>query len=187
MSAAIDALLAEPVFQGHLDSTRIGVAGFSEGGYTSLLLVGAKPDFTRWTGYCSRHPTDPLLCKAPHPELTIPMDKPPRDDRVRAAFVMAPLGIFFGPQSFMSVRAPVSLTVAEKDSVLLPEENVAVVKTGLLLSEFTEIPGADHYVFLAPCHGSPTICADPLGVNRPSVHEAVDTAAVKFFDTQLKR
>ena len=187
ISGAIDALLADSVFQGHLDSTRIGVAGFSAGGYTSLLLAGAKPDFTKWTGYCSRHPKDPQLCKDPHPELSIPMDRPLRDDRVRAAFVMAPLGIFFGPRSFDSVRVPVSLTVAEKDTVLFPEENAMVVKNGMLLTEFVEIAGADHYVFLAPCHGSPTICADPLGVNRPMVHAAIDTAAVKFFDKQLKR
>ena len=81
-----------------------------------------------------------------------------------------------------------ALTVAEKDTVLLPEENAALVKNGLpSLVEFTEIPAADHYVFMAPCAGSPTICADPLGVNRPSVHEALDTAAVKFFDKELKR
>ncbi len=189
VSAAIDALLAEPFFAGHLDTTRIGVAGFSEGGYTSLLLLGARPDFTRWKGYCARHPDDPEFCKKPPPALTFPKDQPIRDGRVRAAFVMAPVGIFFdAAQSFASVRAPVALTVAEKDSVLRPEENAALVKNGLSsLVEYTEIPAADHYVFLAPCAGSPTICADPLGVNRPSVHEALNTAAVKFFDRELKR
>lgn len=186
VSAAMDALLAEPFFAGHLDTTRIGVAGFSEGGYTGLLLVGARPDFSRWTGYCARHPEDVELCKRPHPELKY--GKSVRDDRVRAAFVMAPLGIFFDPaQSFASVRAPVSVTVAEKDTVLLPEENAAPVKSGLPGMAFTEIPAADHYVFMAPCSGSPVICADPLGVNRPLVHANLDTAAVKFFDLALKR
>ena len=189
VSAAIDAMLAEPLFAGHLDTTRIGVAGFSEGGYTSLLLVGARPDFSRWNGFCARHPQDPEFCKQPHREVVIPRGKSIRDERVRAAFVMAPVGIFFdAAQSFVSVRVPVALTVAEKDTVLLPEENAALVKAGLpSLVEYTEIPAADHYVFLAPCSGSPTICADPLGVNRPSVHQALNTAAVKFFDKQLKR
>jgi predicted dienelactone hydrolase len=185
VSAALDVLLLDPLFGPHLDKSRVGVAGFSEGGYAGLLLVGAKPDFTRWTGYCARHPDDAELCRDPHPELK--QDRSVRDDRVRAAFVMAPVGIFFGPMAFTGVRAPVSLAVAEKDSVLLPEENALIVRTGLTsLVEYTEIPAADHYVFLAPCAGAEKICADPLGVNRPTVHEAVNTAAVKFFDAQLR-
>ena len=63
VSAAIDALLADPLFGPSIDSSRIGVAGFSAGGYTSLLLLGARPDFTRWSGYCQRHPATPSSAK----------------------------------------------------------------------------------------------------------------------------
>ena len=190
VSAAIDGLIADPLFGPRVDASRIGVAGFSAGGYTSLLLVGAKPDFARWAGYCERHPDDPELCKGHRP--ITPLDsargeRGTRDTRVRAAFVMAPLGIFFGQTAFTSISAPISLALAEKDSVLLPAENGEVVKAGLsTMYEFTQIPGADHYVFLAPCGGDPKICADPPGVNRAAVHEALDTAAVKFFEKHLR-
>lgn len=187
VSAAIDALLADPLFGPHLDPSRIGVAGFAEGGYTSLLLIGARPDFTRWEGYCQRHPADVELCRSKPPVLTMPKDKPTRDDRVRAAVVWAPLGIFFGPESFRGVRAPVSLAVAERDSVLLPEENAEVVHTSLpSIFEFTQVPGADHSVFLAPCGGEAKLCADPPGVDRRAVHERLNAAAVKFFAARLK-
>ena len=185
LSAAIDALLGDALFAPYVDASRIGAAGFSVGGYASLLLVGAKPDFTRWVGYCERHPDDRLLCRDTPPSLSLG-EKPTADPRVRAAFVMAPLGIFFGPSSLASVRAPVKLATAEKDSVLLPSENAAPVRAGLsTVFEFTEVPGADHYVFLAPCHGEAKLCADPPGVNRYEVHRELNAAAVKFFEARL--
>jgi len=187
VSGAIDALMEDPLFAPHIDASRIGVAGFSAGGYTSLLLLGAKPDFTRWAGYCARHPEDLALCKDKHEEVTLDADKPTKDDRVKAAFVMAPLGIFFGQEAFWGVRRPVSLAVAEKDTVLLPAENAEVVRAGLsTIVEFTQVPGADHYVFLAPCGGEAKLCADPPGVLRAAVHDSLNTAAVKFFAAQLK-
>ena len=186
VSAAIDALLSDPLFGPHVDASRIGVAGFSAGGYTSLLLVGARPDFSRWAPYCARNPTDAELCKEKPPELTTPNDKPTKDARVKAAFVMAPLGIFFGLESFAAVRAPVSLAVAEKDSVLIPLENVPMIREGLsTVFEFTRIDGADHYVFLAPCGGEAKLCADPPGVDRRAVHDRLNTGAVKFFEAHL--
>lgn len=47
-SAVISAVLADPRFGAHIDPGRIGAAGFSAGGYTALLLLGAKPDFSRF-------------------------------------------------------------------------------------------------------------------------------------------
>lgn len=188
VSAAIDALFADPLFSPRLDATRIGVAGFSAGGYTSLLLLGARPDFSLWAGYCERHPDDAQLCKTKPPPTLSVSGKPTFDRRVRAAFVMAPLGIFFGPRSLSPVRAPVSLAVAEKDSVLLPAENAEVVRAGLSsVFEYAQLPGADHYVFLAPCAGEARLCADTPGVNRREVHRGLNESAVKFFETHLGR
>jgi predicted dienelactone hydrolase len=185
LSSALDSLIAEPFFAPYVDESRVGVAGFSAGGYASLLLVGAKPDFTRWAGYCDRHPEDRLLCRDKPPSLSVG-DKPTADPRFRAAFVMAPLGIFFGPTSLAQVRAPVKLAVAEKDSVLIPSENAEPVRAGLTtVFEFTEVKGADHYVFLAPCHGEAKLCADPPGVNRYEVHRELNLSAVKFFEARL--
>src|SRR5215813_8115246 len=42
---ALDAVLADPRFAAHADAARIGMVGFSAGGYTTLVLAGAKPDF----------------------------------------------------------------------------------------------------------------------------------------------
>src|SRR3546814_17232087 len=58
VSATISALLADPRWKRLVDPDRIGVAGFSAGGYTSLLVVGAEPRFDRFLGYCERHPDE---------------------------------------------------------------------------------------------------------------------------------
>lgn len=55
-------LLDNPHWKALIDPERIGVAGFSNGGYTSLLLVGAVPQFTRFLGYCKAHPDDSNMC-----------------------------------------------------------------------------------------------------------------------------
>jgi hypothetical protein len=77
--------------------------------------------------------------------------------------------------------------VAEKDAVLLPSENADVVRGGLSsVFEFTQVPGAGHYVFLAPCDGEAKLCADPPEVNRRAVHAGLNAGAVKFFQAQLR-
>ena len=42
LSVLIDKLLAGPRFGSRIDPRRIGVAGFSIGGYTALATVGAR-------------------------------------------------------------------------------------------------------------------------------------------------
>ncbi|TGV60768.1 hypothetical protein EN803_38350, partial [Mesorhizobium sp. M2D.F.Ca.ET.160.01.1.1] len=43
LRAALAAVQADPVLGPHVDPERLGVAGFSAGGYTALLAAGARP------------------------------------------------------------------------------------------------------------------------------------------------
>jgi len=188
-SALIDAVLAEPRLGPFVDPDRIGVMGFSAGGLTALLLVGALPDFGRVQGYCERHPGDPDFCGAP-PRFTLFPPPPPEDRRVRAAFVMAPLGVLLSEASLARVRRPVFLAEAERDTVLLPEENAVVVRRGLRLDGARVVPNADHFVFLVPCPPElrsemPDLCVDPPGVDRRAVHATLVTDALAFFEHSL--
>jgi len=191
LSALLDAVLADPTFAPHVDPDRIGVAGFSAGGYTSLLVVGARPDFSRVTGYCQRHPGDDEICGLEELKHTLTEVKPTADRRIKAAFAMAPLGIFFGPGSFDAVSAPVFLAYGDRDRVLLPDENADRVRAeAKTLVETQVVPGADHWVFLAPCSRAladeaPMICSDPDGVDRVKVHRELAEAARAFFDRTL--
>jgi predicted dienelactone hydrolase len=191
LSATIDAVLADPDLAPHVDGSRIGVAGFSAGGWTSLLMVGAHPDLTRIAPYCARHPEDRDLCGGP---IQIDLAAPPRtaDPRVRAAFVMAPFAVPFGAGSFGDVRAPIYLTWGTADHVLPPDENAARIAAALpSLVAQQPIAGADHFVFLSPCSAelareAPMLCTDPEGIDRVQVHDQLATAAVAFFRNQLR-
>lgn len=63
ISVLIDKLLADPQFGAHIDSSRIGVAGFSLGGYTSLATVGARLAYEQWKSFCASQPSP--LCSGP--------------------------------------------------------------------------------------------------------------------------
>lgn len=193
-SAVISALLKDPRFGPHIDARRIGSAGFSAGGYTTLLLLGAHPDFKRFHTFCEKYPGAPELCDRPlRKDMVSIADPPPTaDPRVRAGFAMAPFSLLFGEADLSAVRAPVFLYIAQKDEVLMPSENGARIR-GLLpnLYEFREIADAGHYVFMPPCgpqlaKNVPVICTDPPGVDRAGLHRQINADAVRFFDAQFK-
>lgn len=204
VSATIDALLHDPRWTKSIDPDRIGVAGFSAGGYTSLMIVGAVPRFDRFIGYCERHPDDAENCgtvkrlgaRGTKKALAALQNDLRRwgdtaDPRVKAAFAMAPQSISFDKSGAAAIDRPVFLYYGEIDQVLLPSENALHLKP--LINTPTEIrmvPNADHWVFLAPC--SPElakdvkdICSDPPGVDRAEVHRQVNADALAFFHKTL--
>jgi predicted dienelactone hydrolase len=202
--AVIDALLADPEWKPRIDEARIGVAGFSAGGYASLLVVGATPRFDRFLDYCQRHPEDVDTCEAAKKlspeavasylaELQTQLTRwgPTADPRVKAAFVMAPLALVFDANGAAAINRPVDLWYAENDHVLLPSANALhlrpLVRT---LVRTTAVLKADHWVFLAPCSAAlakdaGAICKDPPGVDRARVHARILADAAAFFRETL--
>jgi predicted dienelactone hydrolase len=50
----------------------------------------------------------------------------------------------------------------------------------------TEVPKADHWVFLPPCSPAlakdiPALCSDPAGVDRAKVHAQIEADALAVF------
>jgi predicted dienelactone hydrolase len=210
VEALISYLLNDPHWKTLVDPDRIGVTGFSAGGYTALMLVGAVPHFERFVGYCKRHPDDAEDCamlqkwQSEGPAGAAKLQAAlaglrdglhrwgnPDDSRVKAAFVMAPLSLVFDAASVASINRPVFLYYGQNDPVLLPNENVLhiapLIKT---LTGIKMIPEAGHYVFLSPCspqlaREAPDVCKDPPGVNRVLVHRQINAAALAFFRKTL--
>ncbi|MCB1470985.1 MAG: hypothetical protein KDK08_28350 [Rhizobiaceae bacterium] len=52
LSVALDALLADPTFAGHVDSSRIVAAGFSYGGWTALSMGGLRGNLAGMVRTC---------------------------------------------------------------------------------------------------------------------------------------
>ncbi len=208
ISALIDNLLLDPVIGDRIDPERVGVAGFSLGGYTALATVGARLDVERWRGYCSDNESDPI-CHFP-PEAPFATNEVTEytqtesvrsclsrandsylDERIGAAFVIAPVG---GPlitdESLQSIRVPVKLIVGSEDDQGVPTTNAVPLADSIPNSEITVLPGVTHYTFLSRGVWWGKIFArrlfrDPEGIERAVVHENVGQEAVEFFRSRL--
>ena len=191
LRAALDAVLADPVFGGHVDRDRIGVAGFSLGGYTALLLAGAKPDFSRFSTYCRDTGAAPVTCAEGPPLIRKDLDFF-RDERVKAAYLMAPgLGYFFTREGLAAVRIPVHIDDPAEDEMLVRPFAAERIRDLLPAPpEYTRVPDAGHYVYLAPCLESmrrktPQVCLDRPGFDRAVFHLELATGMAEFFRRAL--
>jgi predicted dienelactone hydrolase len=210
VKATITALLNDPTWKDRIDANRIGVAGFSAGGYTALMVAGAKPEFVRFIDFCNHYPQDQDVCghrkefeaeaarqgktlAQMFEEMQSQMGRygDTADPRVKAIFAMAPLSLIFGEHSFDNVRIPVFLYYGQHDTVLPPEANAKHIQPYLkTLYAVKEVPNADHWVFLPPCSPElakeiPDKCQDPAGVDRAKVHEQIKADALAFFGKTL--
>jgi predicted dienelactone hydrolase len=210
VKATISTLLDDPQWSKLIDANRIGVTGFSAGGYTSLLIVGAVPQFARFIDYCHRYPKDEGIChdankiqaEARSHGLTLEQwvaniqssltrwgDT--ADPRVKSAFVMAPLSLIFDQAGIEKIDRPVFLYYGDHDHVLIPPQNAAHIRPWMkTLIGVKVVPNADHWVFIDPCSAAlkkenPMICSDPPGVDRIAVHQQLNADALAFFRKTL--
>lgn len=211
VSALIGALLADPRFGPRIDATRIGVAGFSIGGYTALAAVGARLSRSQWERLCAAQPADPGGCKLP-PEAKFTIDEaqqlldhdarvkaafarmgePYRDARIKAAFAIAPvLGPALTAESLKQIVVPVRIVVGARDDQAVPERNAVPVAAQIAGAELEVLPGVAHYTMLPTCNAlgrrvASAICTDADGVDRAATHRAVSAQALAFFERTLK-
>jgi predicted dienelactone hydrolase len=183
----IDFMVGAPAFAGSIDRERIGLFGFSRGGYTGLAVIGANPDWASVTGLCQQATTH--VCKQIRAK-EFP-GSVTHDPRIKAAVIADPLGVFFTANSFAAVRIPVQLWASELggDGVL-PGSADVVDKNLPSKHEYHVVANAGHFAFLAPCPPAlaaqlPQICADAPGFDRTAFHRQFNADALAFFRTQL--
>lgn len=169
-----------------IDASRIGLFGFSRGGYTGLVAIGARPVFGRAPKVCEGKDT-PICRQAHQGELPEPV----HDRRIKAAVIADPLSVLFNAQSFAEVRAPVQLWGSEHggDGVT-PQSVVAISRQLPGEVEFHAIPNAQHFSFLPPCSEAlaklaPEICSDPDGFDRAAFHREMNAGVLAFFRQHL--
>ncbi|SMF20767.1 Predicted dienelactone hydrolase [Tistlia consotensis] len=191
ISAALTAALQAPFLAGRIDSDRIGFAGFSAGGTTGLILAGAQPDLSRLETYCAARPADHAVCEAggrirnDRPDLL-----PTADPRIGAFVLLAPLSVVFPRDGLKRVEAPLRLYVGDADQQLSPERNALALARDLPVPPALEVlPGAGHFVFLAPCSARlaaslPALCRDAPGVDRAALHRQMNAEIARFLDAR---
>lgn len=195
IAATLDAALADPRLAPVIDPARIGMAGFSAGGYTTLVIAGAEPKFQLWQAHCAAHPQDGELCRGSNTvaaRITRPGWQLPHETRVKAAVAMAPLGVVFDAAGLAGIKIPLRIYEATDDHVLVNAWNTDTVLASLPRpAEHAAVPGG-HYVFLAPCPEAaakalPQICVDAPGIDRAAIHQQINPEILDFFDRTLGR
>ena len=195
LHAAIDYMLATWPSHGRIDGRRVGVYGFSAGGFTALAEIGAVPDLHLLADHCANHPefVCKLLSDAHSPLLSaqrIPLASAyAHDSRIRAAVIAAPgLGFTFTPAGLREVGVPVQLWSGSADTFVPTESNAGAIRNGLgERAELHVVAGATHLAFLTPCGliGPPALCRDGNGFDRKQFHASMNAEVAAFFQSKL--
>jgi len=208
LRAALDAVLADPKLAVHIDARRIGVAGFSLGGYTSLLEVGARSNFAQLRAFCTGPDRDAICnqqLEYPHPMQTDQVAAEPamapliarehddlHDARVKAAFLIAPAAIQgMDVDSLRHINRPVAIALGDADPIAPPKTNGEFAAKLVPGATIDLLPNVGHYDFLSECAAAGLVyakpyCTDLPGVSRAATHERVERDVVAFFDRTLR-
>ena len=198
VSRVIDHMLSAWDGRATIDPARIGMFGFSAGGFTTLVNIGGIPDFSTVGPMCRQYPGDfacQLIAKhggnlaAP----LMPAAARGADPRIKAAVVAAPaLGFTFAPGGLKNVNVPVQLWRAEND-LLVPHPRYAeAVRLALPEAPADQVvPNAGHFDFLVPCGTAlasmvPAICTSAVGFDRSAFHASFNAAVVSFLNKTLR-
>ena len=183
----IDYLLGSSTYAAALDPDRIGLFGFSRGGYTGLVVAGANPRFRRDIGMCAGQTS--AICESVRQGKSEPLVQ---DRRVKAVVIADPLSVFFTKASFDEVRVPIQLWRSEQGGDGVTPGSVAAVADSLPeKADFRTVPNAHHFSFLPPCPddlaaGAHDICTDPPNFDRAAFHKEFNAQVLEFFRHALR-
>ncbi|MFM9923595.1 alpha/beta hydrolase [Variovorax sp. H27-G14] len=189
MKRLVDYMLGTWRAHAKLDAARVGLFGFSRGGYTGLVAVGAVPDFTLRKDLCLPASRIPLCGEMRRGELPAP---PARDPRIKAAVIVDALSLF-DASGLRQVTVPLQLWASELGGDGVTPGSVAALRRDLPVPpDWHEAAGAAHFAFLAPCPPAmasalPDICRDGPGFDRVAFHAGFNAEVVAFFQRQLSK
>lgn len=171
-----------------IDPGRIGLYGFSRGGYTGLVAIGANPDFARAIPLCEGR-TDKVCDQIRAQEF--PKEPLTHDRRIKAAAIADPLSVFFSADSFSGVTIPVQLWGSETGGDGVEPKTVEAVDAWLKAPHtFTKVAHAQHFSFFTVCPASiaereSLICKDPPGFDWADFHRRLNDELTAFFRAHL--
>jgi predicted dienelactone hydrolase len=185
----LDYMLNEWLAHDQLDRARVGMFGFSAGGFTALVSIGGVPDLARIASHCIAQPEFACTLWKPLPSTSFPATVWSHDPLIKAAVIAAPgYGFAFEPDGLSQVTAAVQLWNGINDHNVPYETNAAVVRRLLPTPpEYHGVPVAGHFSFLAPCPSwlIPLICEDAKGFDRVAFHRDFDRSVIEFYQKQL--
>ena len=197
VSLDITHLLADKTWGPHIDPNQIGAAGHSQGGFTALWLGGAKVNPDLFVAYQRGWKNNQVVPSYMREQMQL--DAEPavnvRDDRVKAAFAMAPgdiQGFGMDEAGLRQMTVPAYIIVGAADTATPPKENAEFAAKYIPHAKLDVLPGqVSHEIFDNECDqvgrdNYPDACIDAPGVDRAKLHEYIGNAALKFFDANLE-
>lgn len=209
ISKVIDSIIADKYLGELIDKERIGVAGFSLGGYTALAVVGATLHIEKWQDSRNLEGNKAISSLPPEANYTLEdvdnlmnndaiaiesirhADDHYADKRIKAAFVMAPVLVpIMDTKSLQAISVPVEIIAGDKDNQSILEENGIPLSRYIKDSRLIRINGVYHYTFLCEgnIHGklfARQYTEDAKNIDRKKIHQDVARMAIDFFNTRL--
>lgn len=202
---ALNNLLRNSKVGSKIDTSKIGMAGFSLGGYTAIALAGGELNYDLLRefsnteegknefdlpelGDVSKLITPEIVAKGNHDFEDL------KDSRIKAFVAMAPaIGQGFDrKEQFTNVNNPLLIIGAENDDRTPIVTNAKHYHSLIEGSEYTELEGAvGHYVFMNEATSglkgnAPVIFEDDETVDRREIHNKVADLVLSFFNKELK-
>ncbi|MBT9440353.1 MAG: dienelactone hydrolase [Acidovorax sp.] len=187
MKRLTDYMLGAWPQRAQLDAGKVGFFGFSRGGYTGLVAIGAVPDWTSRQDLCSPLSTRPLCGEIRRKEIPA---TPAPDPRIRAAVIVDPLSVF-DAKGLGQVGIPVQLWASALGGDGVTPQSVETVRQGLPSApDWHVAANAGHFAFLAPCppalmEAMPAICRDAAGFDRVAFHQIFNAQVLAFFQRHI--
>ncbi len=191
----IDYMLRQWPAHATLAADKIGFYGFSRGGYTGLVLVGARPDFERLpplpSSPCATAPASPACGQMRQRFQELLASPLAHDTRIRAAVIADPLSTVFDAEGLKNVTIPIQLWASAYGGDGVTPESVAAVRRNLPKAPDWQVAeNAAHFGFLAPCspaqlEANSEICRDGPGFDRVAFHADFNAKVLAFFRQHL--
>lgn len=195
ISRTIDHMLSRWDSRAAINPARVGMFGFSAGGFTTLVSIGGRPDLSRVGPQCREHPDDfacLLMARSGPAGMALPDAGETHDLRIKAAVVAAPaLGFAFSEKELKQVKVPVQLWRAEDDTLQPHPRYAEAVRRALpKVHDYQVVGKAGHFDFLPPCSTAlasiaPAICQNNPGFDRAAFHQTFNAAIIDFFGRNL--
>lgn len=193
LSAALNAVLGDPVLGPRIDRGRIAAVGFSAGATTVLMAAGAVADLRLLAQRCSEQ-RDEVYCTAARlgympmrpPD---PVIGPAPDARIRAVVAMAPVSALFPDGGLDRVTVPVRLYGARLDEELR-SDHLDRVHALLPTAEVVWMKGAGHFAFMTPIPPdmrarAGAVAEDPPGFDRAAFQDRLNAEILAFLERTL--
>lgn len=199
ITRTIDHVLDRSIFATHVSKEKIGLYGFSAGGYTAMGLVGAVPDLDRVRAHCEQQPQEFVCAEGMIDEMLnaglheLPDSAWGADPRIKAAAIAAPgFGFAYGTASLANVSADIQLWSGERDENVPTSTNAASIAENLpRMPETHWVDKANHFAFMTvACREAfkkddpkeyEVICGDAEGFDRWVFHEEMHDEMIRFF------